>query len=76
MKTRYRPCPFCGELWNMCVQRLKDAHWVKCKTCWAQGPVFGDQAEAIGAWNTELKHFKRISDNISTQHRKPKHQTK
>lgn len=50
---KLKPCPFCAHDASM-SNTAPDAWWICCDSndCCAEGPVRGDEAAAITAWNT------------------------
>lgn len=41
-----QPCPFCGS-----EDLENDTYFITCVTCEADGPIKGNEPEAIAAWN-------------------------
>ena len=50
MEEEYKACPFCGSL-KLKLKQVYTRSFVKCRECYAQGPVrYADEA-AERAWN-------------------------
>ncbi len=68
--TTLSPCPFCGtgskswrDKWDPNGGPMLDTeqahasptdHFVKCRNCWARGPVRDDPQLALEAWNKRV----------------------
>ncbi len=51
MKKQLKPCPFCGEMDELCVLPDKQFFSVECEVCGTIGPA-GETADiAIELWN-------------------------
>lgn len=54
IKTKLRPCPWCGEYTDLTVMSLSGPRSVRvtCDCCAAEGPVRKSATAAKRAWNT------------------------
>ena len=56
-----QPCPFCGS-----ADLIKKWHFVTCKRCGMDGPIKGNEQEAIKAWNGRTIPLAKAQSRIST----------
>ena len=54
-ESKLKPCPFCGSEVSLssCDQydSFEDLYWVKCYECGAEIESYGNESDAIKAWN-------------------------
>ena len=48
-EKKLQPCPFCGS-----ADLIKKWYFVTCKRCQTDGPIKGDEQEAVDAWNRRV----------------------
>ena len=61
IKTKLRPCPFCGNCADLTIMSLSDVR-VTCDCCGAEGPARRSATAAKNAWND--RDGQSINDQI------------
>ena len=51
MNAKLKPCPFCGEMDELCLLPDKRFYSVNCEVCGTIGPAGQNEDIAIELWN-------------------------
>jgi len=58
MKTKLKPCPFCGSASIYISEKLHPLYIISCNGCEVQTDIHNPKEDAIKAWNTRAKEEK------------------